>query len=306
VDYRRVTRQSFKLETLIGLGKSSHVYRVKAPDGSELALKLPRAEILEDKVLAERFAQEVSMSITLKHPNIVIGFAGRPEGDGAFLALEYFEEGSLEDRLQKRWISQEQAITCLSQVAEALIWLHHQGIIHQDVKPSNIYVRGETYKLGDFGVTRSPQNPRLFERAGSPFYMAPELLLGQSSSPASDAYSFGVMAFELLTGRRPYVRESLEDLSYAHISEPIPHTKLTNKELDRIIRGLLGKDPATRANLTTFLQVVHPKPDQAPIGRPGPAPMSKPGPAPMSKPAKAKDHQGDNPINKLFGWLKKK
>jgi serine/threonine-protein kinase len=299
VDYRRVNRQSFRLETLIGLGKSSHVYRAKGPDGSEIALKLPRAEILEDKILAERFAQEVSMSITLKHPNLVQGLAGRPEGDGAFLALEYFDEGSLEDRLQKGWLTPEQAITCLTQVAEALIWLHNQGIIHQDVKPSNIYVRGETYKLGDFGVTRSPQNPRLFERAGSPFYMAPELFLGDTSSPASDSYSFGVMAFELLTGRRPYVRESLDDLSYAHISEPVPHTKLTNKELDRAIRGLLGKDPAARATLVSFLAAVRQKP--APEAKP--TPVGKP--APSAKP-KPKSSQPENPLDKLFGWLKKK
>lgn len=305
MDYRRVTRQSFKLEMLIGLGKSSHVYRAKAPDGSEVALKLPRAEILEDKILAERFAQEVSMSITLKHPNIMIGFAGRPEGDGAFLALEFFEEGSLEDRLQRGWLTEEQAITCLTQVAEALVWLHHQGIIHQDVKPSNIYVRGEIYKLGDFGVTRSPQNPRLFERAGSPFYMAPELFLGQTSSPASDSYSFGIMAFELLTGRRPYVRESLDDLSYAHISEPIPHTKLVNKELDRVIRGLLAKDPAHRASLTTFLQVIRQKPGSAPISKPASGKSTSSGKPPPTKP-KPKPDQPDTPLNKLFGWLKKK
>jgi len=262
MDYRRLTRQNFRLEMLLGLGRSSQVYLAKAPDGTKVALKVPRREVREDREMAQRFAQEVSLSLTLNHPNLVRGFSGRPEGEGAFLALEYLEEGTLEDSLKKGPLSREVALECLTQIAQALIFLHDKGIIHQDIKPSNIFIDGLTFKLGDFGVAKTRENPKLFERAGSPFYMAPELLSGeQISSPASDAYSFGVMAYELLVGKRPFVGETLEDLTFAHMQKLPPPTNLL-PNLDRIIRNLLNKDSAVRATPLAFIKAVQPKSEE--------------------------------------------
>lgn len=258
MDYRRLTRQNFKLEMLLGLGRSSQVYLAKAPDGAKVALKVPRREVREDREMAQRFAQEVALSLTLNQANLVRGLAGRPEGDGAFLALEYLEEGTLEDSLKKGQMSREVATECLSQIATALVYLHDKGIIHQDVKPSNIFIDGLLFKLGDFGVAKTRENPKPLERAGSPFYMAPELFSGEPSSPASDAYSFGVMAYELLVGKRPFVGENLEELSYAHMHKLLPPTNLP-PHLDRVIRNLLNKDPAIRATPKAFIAAVKPK-----------------------------------------------
>ncbi|GIW23754.1 serine/threonine-protein kinase [Meiothermus sp.] len=269
MDYRRLTRQHYKLEMLLGLGRSSQVYLAHAPDGTKVALKVPRREVRTDRALTERFAQEVALSLTLNHANLVRGLSGRPEGEGAFLALEYFEEGTLEDSLRKGPLSREVALECLSQIAQALIYLHDRGIIHQDVKPSNIFIDGLLFKLGDFGVAKTRENPKPLERAGSPFYMAPELFLGEPATPASDAYSFGVMAFELLVGKRPFVGETLEELSHAHLHKLPPPTNLP-PHLDRIVRNLLAKDPALRATPKAFLQVVQgtpqtePKPNKTP------------------------------------------
>ncbi|RDI95081.1 serine/threonine protein kinase [Meiothermus sp. QL-1] len=268
MDYRRLTRQDFKLEMLLGLGRSSQVYLARAPDGTQVALKVPRREVRTNRALAERFAQEVALSLSLSHPHLVRGLAGRPEGEGAFLALEYFPEGTLEDRLRKGPLGREEALECLTQIAQALLYLHERGIVHQDVKPSNIFVEGNRFRLGDFGVARTRENPRPLERAGSPFYMAPELFAGEAATPASDAYSFGVMAFELLVGKRPFVGETLEELGYAHLHRLPPPTGLP-PHLDRIVRNLLVKDSATRATLKAFLQIVQkasspepPKPPQ--------------------------------------------
>ncbi|GEM83402.1 serine/threonine-protein kinase [Meiothermus hypogaeus] len=263
MDYRRLTRQHYKLEMLLGLGRSSQVYLAHAPDGTKVALKVPRREVRTDRALTERFAQEVALSLTLNHANLVRGLSGRPEGEGAFLALEYFEEGTLEDSLKKGPLSREVALECLSQIAQALIYLHDRGIIHQDVKPSNIFIDGLLFKLGDFGVAKTRENPKPLERAGSPFYMAPELFMGEPATPASDAYSFGVMAFELLVGKRPFVGETLEELSYAHLHKLPPPTNLP-PHLDRIVRNLLTKDPAIRATPKAFLQVVRGTPQAEP------------------------------------------
>lgn len=263
MDYRRLTRQNFRLEMLLGLGRSSQVYLAHGPDGVKVALKVPRREVREDRAMAERFAQEVALSLTLNHPNLVRGLSGRPEGDGAFLAIEYFEEGTLEDSLKNGPLSREVALECLSQIAQALIFLHDRGIIHQDVKPSNIFIDGLLFKLGDFGVAKTRENPKPLERAGSPFYMAPELFAGGSSGPESDAYSFGVMAYELLVGKRPFVGETLEELSYAHLHKLPPPTNLP-PNLDRIVRNLLAKDPAIRATPQAFLKAIRtPEPQPA-------------------------------------------
>lgn len=286
MDFRRLTRQHYKLEMLLGLGRSSQVYLARAPDGTKVALKVPRREVRTDRALTERFAQEVALSLTLHHANLVRGLSGRPEGEGAFLALEYFEEGTLEDRLKKGPLSREVALDCLSQIAQALTYLHERGVIHQDIKPSNIFIDGMLFKLGDFGVAKTRENPKPLERAGSPFYMAPELFLGEEATPASDAYSFGVMAFELLVGKRPFVGETLEEISHAHLYKLPPPTNLP-PHLDRIVRSLLVKDPAIRATPKAFLQIVQNGPPSEPT----------PKSTPEEKPSKSRG---------LFGLFRKR
>lgn len=84
MDYRRLTRQHYKLEMLLGLGRSSQVYLAHAPDGTKVALKVPRREVRTDRALTERFAQEVALSLTLNHANLVRGLSGAPRGKGLF------------------------------------------------------------------------------------------------------------------------------------------------------------------------------------------------------------------------------
>jgi len=239
---------------LLGLGQTAQVYLAEAPDGQKVALKLPRKEVRQDPRLAERFAREVSLSLSLKHPHLVQGLYGIPFGEEAFLALEYLEEGTLEERLLKGPLSQEEAMRALLQVGQALLFLHEKGFLHQDVKPSNVFVGKEGYKLGDLGTVR-PLAEASLEYAGSPHYLAPELFLGAKPSPKSDAYSFGVMAYELLTGRRPFRGETLEALRNAHLLLPPPPTSLPPR-LDKALRRLLAKNPEERLDIKGFVEVL--------------------------------------------------
>ncbi len=249
-------REDFSLELLLGLGTTGQVYLARAPDGRPVALKIPRSEVQKDPALAERFAREVRLSLGLSHPNLVKGIAGKPYGKDAFLALEYFEEGSLEERLQKGPLARERALSILRQIAGALSHLHRLGIVHQDVKPANVFLRGETAKLGDFGVAKTREDRTPLERAGSPFYMAPELFQGAEATPASDAYSFGVLAYELLSGRRPFYGESYEELLAAHLTQTPPPLKDENPRLVQAVQGLLEKDPKKRAGVDDFLRAL--------------------------------------------------
>ena len=247
-------RKDFRLLMLLGLGQTSQVYLAEAPGLGQVALKLPRKEVRQDPRLAERFAREVSLSLSLKHPHLVQGLAGIPFGEEIFLALEYFPQGTLEARLLESRLPLEEAVKALTQVGEALLYLHQKGLLHQDVKPSNVFVGDGVYKLGDLGTLR-PILDRGAEYAGSPHYLAPELFLGGLPSEKSEAYAFGVMAYELLTGKRPFEGETLEELRDAHLFLPPPPTNLPPR-LDKALRRLLSKKPEERLDLKAFLDIL--------------------------------------------------
>ena len=248
-------RQDFRLEMLLGLGKTAQVFLARAPGGEPVALKIPRREVKEDPALAERFAREVRLSMGLGHPHVVKGLAGHPYGEGAFLALEYFPDGSLEERLKQGPLDRDEAVRVLKGLGAALVYLKKLGIVHQDIKPANLFLDGHKVKLGDFGVAFTREEKPL-DRAGSPFYMAPELFRGQVASPASDAYSYGVLAYELLTGRRPFYGETFEELQVAHLTHEPRMPKELPRPLAQALKGLLAKDPRARAGVEDFLEAL--------------------------------------------------
>jgi serine/threonine-protein kinase len=260
-------RRDFRLEMLLGLGKTAQVFLARAPGGEPVALKIPRREVKEDPALAERFAREVRLSMGLGHPHVVKGLAGYPYGEEAFLALEYFPDGSLEERLKRGPLDEEGAVRVLKGLGAALIYLRKLGIVHQDIKPANLFLDGHKVKLGDFGVAFTREEKPL-DRAGSPFYMAPELFLGKTATPASDAYSYGVLAYELLTGRRPFYGETFEELRMAHLTHEPPMPSSLPRPVARALKGLLAKDPRARARVEDLLEALRqqeetPKPDKA-------------------------------------------
>lgn len=253
-------RKDFRLLMLLGLGQSAQVYLAEAPTGEKVALKLPRKEVRQDPKRQERFAREVSLALPLRHPYLVRGLAGVPFGEEAFLALEYFPQGTLEAHLLQRPLPREEAVKALLHAGEALLYLHEKGFLHQDIKPSNVFVGDGVYKLGDLGTLR-PLLDRTPEYAGSPHYLAPELFLGGLPSEKSEAYAFGVMAYELLTGRRPFRGETLEEIRNAHLFLPPPPTGLP-LSLDKALRRLLAKNPEERLGVKAFLEGLRQAPER--------------------------------------------
>ena len=238
----------FTIQRLLGRGNSANVYLAQDEKGRRVALKLPFPETLASADSAERFANEVRLSLKLRHDRLVIGYAGTPFGEGSHLSMRYFPEGTLARWLDLGQLSTEEALRILADVARALVFLHSQGVIHQDVKPQNVYLDAGQAALGDFGaayfVTQGGKT------AGSPFYMAPEIYRTEGSSTATDVYSLGVLAYELLAHERPFVGRTYEELMMAHLSRfPRPLSNLAPeipRSLAHLVERAFAKNPQER------------------------------------------------------------
>jgi eukaryotic-like serine/threonine-protein kinase len=221
----------FKVRMLLGTGRTAIVYLAHDERGREVALKIPRPGIMQDPVMSRVFYTEVVMLKSLEHPHVVSAYSGQPSGVHAHLAMQFFRDGELDPEP----IPLESGLRVLRDIAAALDYCHGQRVVHQDVKPSNIYLDAGKAYLADFGAASSEQvqNPP----AGSPFYMAPEIFRGERGTPKTDIYSFGVVAYEILTKTRPFLGDSFEELQALHLTQ-LPRG---SKDVNPVIPGLVGK-----------------------------------------------------------------
>ncbi|MGI8748231.1 MAG: serine/threonine-protein kinase, partial [Deinococcus sp.] len=260
-----VVISGYRLLRGLGRGNTSRVYlaeKVEGGDGDEaspgrVALKVPRSETLDNRAAAERFGNEVRLSLQFRHPQLVAGLEGVPFGPGAFLAMRYYPGGTLARELAAtRPGGVPEALRILADVASGLAYLHRSGAVHQDVKPQNVYLGGGRAALGDFGSTYlRAQGSQV---SGSPFYMAPEVYHGVLSGPPSDVYSFGVLAHELLAGERPHRGESYEELMISHLTHfpaPLSRPELP-RSLSRLLDQSLAKRPEERPEATLLRQAL--------------------------------------------------
>jgi serine/threonine protein kinase len=271
------------------------VYRVwDLKRNAPLAMKVLHAELAEDPSVFNRFQREARALEKLTHPNIV-PFYGLFHLDDVVFILERFIDGpTLRDVLRQNKgqpVPLPQALPYIKAVSAALGYAHANGVIHCDVKPGNVMIdRGGTIYLTDFGVARHTESTTTtIGSAGTPAYMAPEQVRGDSVTPATDIYEIGVLLFELLTGQRPFKGtepgSGSEDLTiaertrYAHLHLMPPDPQSLNPEitpeLARVILTALSKNPIQRFESTQefFLALcdaahVSPAeiPDRAPLG----------------------------------------
>jgi eukaryotic-like serine/threonine-protein kinase len=258
---------------LLGTGRTAIVYLANDDKGREVALKIPRPGIMQDPVMSRVFYTEVVMLKSLEHPNVVRYYSGAPTGLQAHLAMQFFRDGELDPEP----IKLEAGLRLLRDIAAALEYCHGQKVIHQDVKPSNIYLDSGKAFLADFGAASSEQvqNPP----AGSPFYMAPEIFRGERGTPRTDVYSFGVVAYELLTKVRPLLGDSLEELQALHLTQLPRGSRDVNPSIPiavgRIVDRCLSKEPHFRPTAKEFRKVLeqvlgehYDAPKAAPVPKP--------------------------------------
>ena len=202
-----------------------------------------------------RLQREAALGRQLRHPDIVAVQDAGLDGNRAWMAMERVRAVDLGRYTQaQRLLPEPLALDIGARVAAALAHAHARGIVHRDLKPANVLVNLETgqVKLVDFGVARLGDSTltRTGVTLGTPSYMAPELLAGQAASPASDAYSLGVVLFELLAGRRPHQADTLGELLAATATQPPASLARLRPDLPSLVvktvEALLARDPALR------------------------------------------------------------
>ena len=210
---------------------------------------IPLGKGIEQQVI-DRFMQEHAMLERLRHPNIVEIYAQGFNDDHLYIAMEFFQRGSLNELLQGA-LTEETSFKFALQIARGLEAAHQQGIVHRDLKPDNVMVRhDQTLALTDFGIAKDLNRATNMtvrgEVLGTPSYVAPEQALGQAVGPAADVYSLGVMLFQMLTGRKPYQANDPANILYQHVNSPIPKLPDDLAQWQDLISFLMAKQPKQR------------------------------------------------------------
>lgn len=250
--------QRYRILERLGEGGAGVVYRARHEAMErQVAIKVLHAELLAGGGAPfERFRREARAAGALSHAHVVtIHDFGRSAEGEAFLVMEYCEGGSLADRLAREGpLPPREAVRLLGEVAAAIDAAHAAGIVHRDLKPANILFAGGRARVADFGLARlvAGEDPQLTgaRAIGSPLYMSPEQCQGLPAGPASDVYSLGAVAYELLTGAPPFRGESVQALLLAHLTrEPEDPRRSAPGLPERAARALLAalaKEPAQR------------------------------------------------------------
>ena len=233
----------------IGFGGMGEILRAEDSElGRTVAIKVLAERFARDPSLRQRFTREALAAARLSgDPSTVtiydVGeWQGRP-----FIVMEYVDGGSLEDRLRAGPPSTDEALDWLGQAAVALDAAHAKGVVHRDVKPGNLLLTSAgALRVADFGIASAAGLQSLTITGtvlGTAGYLSPEQARGEKATPASDRYALAVVAFELLTGARPFESESPTAEATAHVQAEVP---AVSPRLDPVLQRALAKDPEQR------------------------------------------------------------
>jgi serine/threonine-protein kinase len=209
----------------------------------------------EQERLRERLFREARSAGILSHPGIVTIYDVEQQGDLAYIAMEYVDGPTLDQMLSSQpQVGPEQMFSILAQTAAALDYAHQKGIVHRDIKPANIMIAKDgTAKITDFGIAKvsaSDQFTMTGSIVGTPHYMSPEQVQGHPVDGRSDQFSLAVIAYEMLTGEKPYTGEHLTTVVYKIVTEEPPSPHRLNPTLgggiENVLRKSLAKKPDSR------------------------------------------------------------
>ena len=219
---------NYQLERELGQGGMGTVYLAKDSGlNRHVALKILRSDLGEDPSFSTKFLEEVEVTASLAHPNIIRVFTLGDQDGRLYLVMEHLDQPSLEDSMQtRRKIPEKEVLEIGMGIASALQFAHEEtGLIHRDIKPGNIlFGRGNIPKLADFGLAAGARSAlgQQDEIWGTPYYVSPERLLREPEDIRSDIYSLGATLYHALAGRPPFDADTAEEVAKRHISDRPP------------------------------------------------------------------------------------
>lgn len=235
----------------IGEGGMATVYKAKCHTLDRLvAIKVLKSEYAEDEEFVKKFMMECQSAAKLNHPNIVgiydfheIELDGKPV---YFIVMEYIDGITLKELIEKKgFIPEEEAVDIALQILEALKEAHSHGVIHRDIKPHNIMIsKNGIVKVTDFGIARATSNHTMtttMDAIGSVHYFSPEQARGAFTDQRTDIYSFGIVFYEMLTGKRPFVGENPVTIAMKHIQEDITPPGELNEDISEGVERVVLK-----------------------------------------------------------------
>ncbi len=232
----------------LGKGAMGVVYKAHDPRiDREIALKVLRQDRVTSEDFLHRFKKEAMAIGRLSHPNIVTVYDVGQDHDTIFIAMELLEGVPLNEIAENEQLPVEKIVDFSAQIAGALDYAHTRGIIHRDIKPTNIIITPEgKVKLTDFGIARfedpnATQQTQAGEILGTPSYMSAEQVMGKTIDGRSDLYSLGVILYELCTGARPFKGNNLSAVFMAITQETPPQPAKTNSSVSSSLSDLIMK-----------------------------------------------------------------
>jgi serine/threonine-protein kinase len=245
---------------VLGEGAIGVVFRAAADDGSVVALKILKKQLSTDDVYRRRFAREARVARSVRHRHLV-PILGLGEARGYhYLAVAYVDGGSLRDRLEADGpLGLDRSLELAAQVASAIDALHAQGIVHRDVKPSNVMLdRSGQAAVTDFGLAKGPAYTVLTtpgQVMGTLDYIAPELIRGDEAGPPGDVYALGCLVYECLAGTPPFGDRHVLDVVNAHLEGTPPDLSTRRPDVPRVlaevVEGAMAKLPEERPRTAT-------------------------------------------------------
>ena len=252
----------YEMGDVIGRGGMAEVHRGRDLRlGREVAIKALRVDLVTDETFQARFRREAQSSASLNHPNIVAVYdTGESEINGVsvpYIIMEYVEGQTLRDLLRaEAGLTTARSLEITDEVLKALDYSHRAGIVHRDIKPGNVMVtESGQVKVMDFGIARAMGDAHQTMTqtsmvVGTAQYLSPEQARGETADARSDLYATGCVLYELLTGRPPFVGDSLVSVAMAHVKEnPTPPSALNpslTPSVDAVVLTALAKDRLQR------------------------------------------------------------